>query len=65
LALDHGTIYFLHEERWCAMTPTLRTSGNPVFPGWYADPEIHCFDGRYYLYPTTSRPFAEQTTFEC
>lgn len=40
-------------------------SGNPLFPGWYADPEIHCFDGRYYVYPTTSRPYHEQTTFEC
>jgi beta-xylosidase len=44
---------------------TGRTSGNPLFPGWYADPEIHCFEGRYYVYPTTSRPYAEQTTFEC
>src|SRR5918998_4422465 len=42
-----------------------RTSGNPLFPGWYADPEIHCFEGRYYVYPTTSRPYVEQTTFEC
>lgn len=41
------------------------TSGNPVFPGWYADPEIHWFEGRYYIYPTTSRPFHEQTFFEC
>lgn len=41
------------------------TSGNPLFSGWYADPEIHFFEGRYYLYPTTSRPFHEQTFFEC
>ena len=42
-----------------------RYSGNPLFPGWYADPEIHFFAGRYYLYPTTSRAFHEQTSFEC
>lgn len=42
-----------------------RFSGNPLFPGWYADPEIHCFGGRYYIYPTTSRPYDEQTYFEC
>lgn len=42
-----------------------RFSGNPLFPGWYADPEIHCFAGRYYIYPTTSRPFAQQTSYEC
>lgn len=40
-------------------------SGNPPFSGWYADPEIHVFDGRYYLYPTSSRPYSEQTFFEC
>lgn len=40
-------------------------SGNPVFPGWYADPELHFFAGRYYIYPTTSRRYDEQTTFEC
>ena len=39
--------------------------GNPLFPGWYADPEIHVFGGRYYVYPTTSRAFEEQTFFEC
>ena len=38
---------------------------NPIFPGWYADPEIHCFDGRYYVYPTTSAPFEQQLHYEC
>ena len=41
------------------------TSGNPLFPGWYADPEIHCFGGKYYLYPTVSCPYEEGTFFEC
>lgn len=27
---------------------------NPIVPGWYADPEIHLFDGRYWIYPTLS-----------
>jgi beta-xylosidase len=44
---------------------TPRYSGNPLFPGWYADPEIHCFQGKYYIYPTTSMPFEDQTYFEC
>jgi beta-xylosidase len=39
-------------------------SGNPLFPGWYADPEIHIFQGRYYIYPTYSAPYEEQTFFE-
>ncbi len=41
-----------------------RLSGNPVLPGRYADPEIHLFGGRYWIYPTTSAPFDEQTSFE-
>lgn len=41
-----------------------RTSGNPVLPGWYADPEGAVFDDAYWIYPTTSAPFAEQTSLE-
>lgn len=37
---------------------------NPVFPGWYADPELHLFQGRYYIYPTYSALYEEQTFFE-
>lgn len=36
------------------------TSGNPVFPGWYADPEIRIFSGQYWIYPTYSAPYNEQ-----
>ena len=39
-------------------------SGNPLFAGWYADPEMHIFEGRFYLYPTFSAPYEEQTFFE-
>lgn len=31
-----------------------KTSGNPVFEGWYADPEGIVFDKKYWIYPTTS-----------
>lgn len=27
---------------------------NPIVAGWYADPEIRRFDGRYWIYPTVS-----------
>ena len=30
-------------------------AGNPIVPGWYADPELHWFEGRYWIYPTTSQ----------
>lgn len=39
-------------------------SGNPVLPGWYADPEPHLFEGKFYIYPTTSLEDRKQTYFE-
>jgi beta-xylosidase len=36
-------------------------SGNPILPGWYADPEAHVFEDRYWIYPTYSAPYDEQT----
>jgi len=35
-------------------------SGNPVLPGWYADPEAHVFNGEYWIYPTYSAPYDQQ-----
>lgn len=29
-------------------------AANPIDPGWYADPEIRIFDGRFWIYPTYS-----------
>lgn len=39
-------------------------SGNPVFPGWYADPEARIFNNRYWIYPTYSAPYDEQLFFD-
>lgn len=33
---------------------------NPVFPGWYADPEGTVFEGKYWIYPTYSAPYEKQ-----
>lgn len=35
-------------------------SGNPVFPGWYADPEGIIFNKTYWIYPTFSAPYNQQ-----
>lgn len=35
-------------------------SGNPILPGWYADPEAHVFEGHYWIYPTYSAPYDQQ-----
>lgn len=37
-----------------------RTSGNPVFQGWYADPEGAVFNNTYWIYPTYSAKYEEQ-----
>lgn len=39
-------------------------SGNPLFPGWYADPEARIFEGRYWIYPTYSADYEDQTFFD-
>jgi beta-xylosidase len=36
-------------------------SGNPVLSGWYADPEAHVFGNRYWIHPTYSAPYDQQT----
>jgi beta-xylosidase len=35
-------------------------SGNPVFPGWYADPEGVIFGNKYWIFPTFSAPYDKQ-----
>jgi beta-xylosidase len=36
------------------------SSGNPIFPGWYADPEGVIFKNQYWIYPTYSAPYEKQ-----
>ena len=36
-------------------------SGNPLFEGWYADPEGVVFGDEYWIFPTWSAPYDEQT----
>ena len=54
----------------CALSPdaahggAVERSGNPLFPGWYADPEVAVFGDRWWIYPTYSAPYDEQTFFD-
>jgi beta-xylosidase len=48
-------------ERSAAET---RMSGNPIFAGWYADPDSAVFGGRYWIYPTYSAPYNDQLHFD-
>lgn len=43
------------------MAQKKKMSGNPIFPGWYADPEAVVYNGEYWVFPTYSAPFEEQT----
>ncbi|UJW29581.1 glycoside hydrolase family 43 protein [Saccharothrix sp. AJ9571] len=36
-------------------------AGNPFVDGWYADPDVAIYDNTYWVFPTTSRVYAEQT----
>ncbi|MBK1881898.1 glycoside hydrolase family 43 protein [Luteolibacter pohnpeiensis] len=38
-------------------------AGNPVIPGWTADPEGTIFGNRYWIYPTYSAPYDQQVHF--
>ncbi len=40
------------------------TSGNPLFSGWYADPEGAVFGDTYWIFPTYSAPYDAQLHFD-
>jgi beta-xylosidase len=37
---------------------------NPVFPGWYADPEGIVYNKEYWIFPTYSAPYEDQIFFD-
>ncbi len=39
-----------------APTALSQATANLAKQGWYADPEVHLFDGQYWIYPTSSSP---------
>ncbi|OLY92727.1 arabinan endo-1,5-alpha-L-arabinosidase [Cnuella takakiae] len=48
-----GTMYAQKEN-----SKTVTT--NPVFPGWYADPEATIINKQFWIYPTYSAPYGKQ-----
>jgi len=40
-------------------------SGNPIFEGWYADPEGIIYGDTYWIYPTWSDLYEKQIFFDC
>ena len=54
-------IVFLALLLACVMTGiSHQKSGNPLFSGWYADPEAVIFNKTYWIYPTYSAPYDKQ-----
>ncbi len=43
---------------------TKKTSGNPIFEGWYADPEGTVYGDRYWVFPTYSDEYGKQLHFD-
>lgn len=41
-------------------TQQIHYSGNPVFPGWYADPEGIIYGEKFWIFPTYSAPYEDQ-----
>jgi len=41
-----------------------QTSGNPIFPGWYADPEARIFGKTVWVFPTYSDKYDKQVYFD-
>lgn len=48
----------------CISVHTLYAQQNPLFPGNYADPEGIIYNNTYWIYPTFSAPYEQQTFFD-
>jgi beta-xylosidase len=57
LILNMGSICALRSQ-------TKVRSGNPVFPGWYADPEVTRFGNKIWIYPTFSAKYEQQVILD-
>ena len=47
-----------------SLTSYAQKAGNPVFKGWYADPEGIVYDKAYWIFPTFSAPYDKQVFFD-
>ncbi|WP_099372935.1 glycoside hydrolase family 43 protein [Sphingobacterium sp. 1.A.5] len=45
-------------------TSNCEAQQNPVFKGWYADPEAIIYNNEYWIFPTYSAPYEQQTHFD-
>ncbi len=62
LAVTLLNLFYYHTfAQTTKIAPSGQTvGGNPVFPGWYADPEGIIFNKTFWIYPTFSAPYNKQ-----
>ena len=60
--LTVGACFFAQQKK---VASHKAASGNPVFQGWYADPEGIIYDDTYWIFPTWSDLYENQTFFDC
>jgi len=58
------TVLFISLRSFAQIKSIPPKSGNPIFPGWYADPEAAIFNNTYWIYPTYSAPYDKQVFFD-
>lgn len=61
-SLFFSFLLFTAYSQTCAQSKKI--AGNPVFQGWYADPEGIIFGKKYWIYPTFSAPYSKQVFFD-
>jgi beta-xylosidase len=54
LGILSGTMMSVHAQTPDPHMKQKGFSGNPIFEGWYADPEGAIYEGEYWVYPTLS-----------
>jgi beta-xylosidase len=53
------SFFIVHQYSFSQSSP-----GNPIFPGWYADPEVALLKGKAWIFPTYSARYEQQVFFD-
>lgn len=61
MKLKHFVLFMSALLLFSGCTSEKKYSGNPIFPGKYADPEGVIWGDEYWIFPTSSLPYKEQT----
>ena len=64
LRISLTVVFALLALTMTARSSKSKTSGNPIVQGWYADPEAAIFGNKYWVFPTYSAKYEDQTFFD-